>query len=129
QLTPFGTGELASLVNGGEDEFSVAEILMATKDEMKARYDTESAAIVILIPTLLYQEMALKLGRMLLQELAWAVAARSEAVFTPVFLDEFSAFVYRCFGQILNKARSSGIALHPSHQSLGDLESVSEGFA
>lgn len=129
QLTPFATGELAVLVNGGAGEFSLAELLTTDKDEIMRLYDARNVAMVILLPTLLYQEMALKLGKMLLQELAWVVAARQTPVFTPVFLDEFSAFVYKGFNQILNKARSSGVALHLSHQSIGDLESVSEGFS
>lgn len=129
QLSPFAAGELSALVNGGKDEFSLSELLTSNKSELKEKFKTETVAIVILLPTLLYQQMALKLGKMILQELAWVVAARKEAVFTPVFLDEFSAFVYEGFGQLLNKARSSGIALHLSHQSLGDLEVVSSGFA
>ena len=42
--------------------------------------------------------------------------------FTPVYLDEFSSFVYPGFEQILNKARSANVAMHICHQSVGDLE-------
>lgn len=129
QIAPFAKGELASLVNGGGIEFSVAGLVSATQSQLLELYGSENVAVVILLPTLLYQEMAVRLGRMIFQELAWAIADRKEANFTPVFLDEFSAFVYPGFGQILNKARSSGIALHLCHQSLGDLESVSAAFA
>lgn len=121
QLGQLARGEVAHLVNGGEESFSLGE-LMAEGQE-------KQFAVIILIPTLLYQEMAFKLGKLFLQEIAWAVAARKEKIFTPVFLDEFSSFVYQGFLGILNKARSSGIALHLSHQSLGDLEMVSPEFA
>ncbi len=121
QLGQLARGEVSHLVNGGEKAFSLSELMAGAQDKQ--------FAIIILIPTLLYQEMAFKLGKLFLQEIAWAVAARKEKVFTPVFLDEFSSFVYQGFLGILNKARSSGIALHLSHQSLGDLEMVSPEFA
>ncbi len=124
QLGQFARGEVSCLINGridGKDLFSTGELL--------SNEDPTQFALVILIPTLLYQEMAFKLGKLFLQEVAWAVAARKEKRFTPIFLDEFSSFVYPGFLGILNKARSSGIALHLSHQSLGDLEMVSPEFA
>ncbi len=124
QLGQFAGGEISHLVNGeieGRESFCLGELL--------SRENQLQFAVVILIPTLLYQEMAFKLGKLFLQEVAWAVAARKEKVFTPIFLDEFSSFVYQGFLGILNKARSSGIALHLSHQSLGDLEMVSPEFA
>lgn len=121
QLGQFARGEVSHLVNGGEKSFCLGELLADTQ--------IKQFAVVILIPTLLYQEMALKLGKLFLQEIAWAVAARKKKVFTPIFLDEFSSFVYQGFLGILNKARSSGIALHLSHQSLGDLEMISPEFA
>lgn len=124
QLGQFARGEVAHLVNGeieGKESFCLGELL--------SREGQVQFSVVILIPTLLYQEMAYKLGKLFLQEVAWAVAARKEKVFTPIFLDEFSSFVYEGFLGILNKARSSGIALHLSHQSLGDLEMISPEFA
>lgn len=68
---------------------------------------------------------------MLLQELASLIGERSSRMgrsskFCSVFLDEFSAFAYQGFEQILNKARSSRVALHLSHQSMADLTMVSE---
>src|SRR5262249_17415372 len=86
-------------------------------------------AILVLIPALLYQKAAARLGQMFLQEIAWASACRRSKEFLPVFIDEFSAFVYEGFLQLLNKARSSNIALHLSHQSMGDLEMVGTDFA
>lgn len=132
QLGPFAQGEIASFVNGpveGREFFSLAEMLTVSEEKKREMSEGKNLAVVILLPTLLYQEIAFKLGKMFLQETAWAVAARREKSFTPIFLDEFSSFVYPGFNSILNRARSSGIALHLSHQSLGDLEQVSKDFA
>lgn len=123
QLRPFAIGELADLVNGrceGREYFSLSEIVQEPET---------NKAIVLLIPALLYQKSARRLGQMFLQEIAWGTAARRTKTFLPIFLDEFSAFVYEGFLQLLNKARSSGIALHLSHQSMGDLEAVGADFA
>jgi hypothetical protein len=125
QLRPFAVGELSDLVNGevkGRPSFSLSRLI---RDGEKGG----SRAILILIPALLYQKAAARLGQMFLQEIAWASASRQRKDFLPVFLDEFSAFVYEGFLQLLNKARSSNIALHLSHQSMGDLEAVSDDFA
>ncbi len=126
QLRPFAIGELAPLINGpinGRRSFSLSESVRCSQREAKQK------AIVILIPALLYQKSAARLGQMFLQEVAWASSCRTTQEFLPVFLDEFSSFVYEGFVQFLNKARSSGIALHLCHQSMGDLEAVSPEFA
>lgn len=46
----------------------------------------------------------------------------------PVYLDEFATFACPEFADLISKARSAGFALHFSHQSVGDLVSVSDGF-
>jgi uncharacterized protein YifN (PemK superfamily) len=129
QLSPFTSGELAGLVNGDKDrskQISLMDLLVNNQDQ--------GSAILILLPTLIYQDVGRSLGRMILQELAYCVGMRAAKVgksfpFAAVFLDEFSSFAYSGFEQILNKARSSQVALHLSHQSIGDLESVSPQFA
>jgi hypothetical protein len=132
QLGPFAVGEVAALVNGASGstetpEMSCSELLLSPKTD-------EPCVLIVLIPTLKYQEIGHQLGKLLLQELGWAVGERASrcgenAAFVPVYLDEFSAFVYPGFHNILNKARSSHVALHLSHQSLGDLSMVSPDFA
>lgn len=131
QLAPFAEGELAPLVNANGTEanfFSLAELLAPGL----ALMPRTTRVAVVLIPELLYQETARRLGKVLLQEVAWAVGYRESAgyrEFTPVYLDEFGSFVYGGFLGLLNKARSTGVALHLSHQSLGDIRSVSPEFA
>jgi len=46
----------------------------------------------------------------------------------PVYLDEFASFACPEFADLISKARSAGFALHFSHQSIGDLAEVAEGF-
>jgi type IV secretory pathway TraG/TraD family ATPase VirD4 len=128
QLQTFAKGELAPLLNGGNEKvFSLSETLVPGLTA-----NVTPMTVAIFIPTLLYQETAAAIGKMFLQEIAWAVALREKRdfkYFTSIFLDEFSSFVYPGFISLLNKARSTGCALHLSHQSLGDLEAVSPEFA
>jgi type IV secretory pathway TraG/TraD family ATPase VirD4 len=46
----------------------------------------------------------------------------------PTYLDEFASFACPEFADLISKARSAGLALHFSHQCVGDLAEVSEGF-
>jgi len=46
----------------------------------------------------------------------------------PTYLDEFASFACPEFADLISKARSAGLALHFSHQSVGDLTEVSQGF-
>lgn len=125
QIGPFADGELSELVNGtirGKQSMCISELLLESLDYRM---------VLISLPTLSYQSVGKALGKMLLQELAWAVGERQQGVerdFTSVFLDEFSSFAYPEFVQILNKARSAGVAIHLSHQSMGDLWAVSKEF-
>lgn len=51
-----------------------------------------------------------------------------EAKLIPTCLDEFASFVCPEFADLISKARSAKLALHFSHQSIGDLAEVSKGF-
>ncbi len=133
QLAPFAIGEVAPLVNGRRNDetpdSTISKILLQGASD-----GPKQKIFLILLPTLKYQQLGRQLGKLLLQELGWVVGERASRTgrhspFTPVYLDEFSAFVYPGFTNILNKARSSQIPFHLSHQSLGDLEMVSPEFA
>jgi hypothetical protein len=135
QLAPFAVGEVSPLVNGATTEkpvaFSPSRILIPTERDVEYLYQY---VFVALIPTLKYQQIGHQLGKLLCQEIGWAVGERASrmgdtADFVPVYLDEFSAFVYEGFTNILNKARSSRVGLHLSHQTLADLGVVSPEFA
>ncbi len=135
QIAPFAVGEVAEIVNGPTadrpEECAISDLVLKNSRPGGLR---DQHVFVVLLPTLKYQQLGHQLGKLLLQELGWAIGERSSrsgknAPFLPVFLDEFAAFVYEGFTSILNKARTSRVALHLSHQSLGDLAVVSPEFA
>ncbi|WP_409479668.1 type IV secretory system conjugative DNA transfer family protein [Pseudobdellovibrio sp. HCB154] len=121
QLKPFNTASFKNLVSGNEIDL---------KAILEQSESTNYRAAVILLNTLQFQKTAKVFGKMVMQLMAWITATRNpKSNFAPVFIDEFSAFVFEGFEQFLNKARSRNIGLHLSHQSLGDLEAVSPSFA
>lgn len=52
----------------------------------------------------------------------------SEVNLIPIYMDEFASFACPEFADLISKARSAKMALHFSHQSVGDLAEVSKGF-
>ena len=130
QIAPLACGELSQILNGaikGKDNFCLCEILCPVITKQNS-----PKVAVLLLPTLLYQQSASILGKIFLQEIAWSIAQREvlgDKEFSSLFLDEFGSFVYSGFLGLLNKARSAKIAVHISHQSLGDLSAVSDPFA
>jgi len=48
--------------------------------------------------------------------------------FFSCILDDFQDYIYEGFGTILNKSRSANVGVVFCHQSLGDLDKVSEAF-
>jgi len=111
-----------------------------TEDEAKrvASLDIRSAIqsgkiIYFRLPALVDPETTKTLGRLLIAELAQYSAdiqsGGHEPKFTPVFLDEFGSLACPSFLELIAKARSAGLALHFSHQSMGDLAAAGESFA
>jgi type IV secretory pathway TraG/TraD family ATPase VirD4 len=49
-------------------------------------------------------------------------------IFFSCILDDFQDYIYEGFGTILNKSRSANVGVVFSHQSLGDLDKVSDAF-
>lgn len=135
QISPLAVGELSSVLNGAtknKKDFYLSEILCPKIVDTFVNEKENFKTAMILLPTLLYQQSAAILGKIFLQEIAWGIAQRESMnfkEFTSLFLDEFSSFVYPGFLGILNKARSTKTAIHISHQSMGDLSSVSDSFA
>ena len=125
QLKPFCDADLREQFFNHDEDKEIDLIKLLTNP-----LDSKYKACVILLNTLQFQKTAKVFGKMVLQLLAWITAKRKmDAHFCPILIDEFSAFVFDGFEQFLNKARSKNIALHLSHQSLGDLENVSTSFA
>lgn len=87
------------------------------------------------LQSLMSPQLVSILGRLLINHLNYlaGIAHRSKEApnrckFTPTYLDEFASFACPEFAQLISKARSAGLALHFSHQSIGDLVDVSDGF-
>jgi type IV secretory pathway TraG/TraD family ATPase VirD4 len=122
QLRPFASGDLKRLTT--RIEFDLVELIQ------KGDPNACPTGAVILLNAMQFQKSAKVLGKLILQTAAWASSTRGpKAPFVALYVDEFSSFVYDGFEQFLNKARSRNVGLHISHQSIGDLESVSPSFA
>jgi hypothetical protein len=74
-------------------------------------------------------------GRLVINHLGFIAGSTHKAAgqgatrgIIPVYLDEFASFACPEFADLISKARSAGFALHFSHQSIGDLVEVSDGF-
>jgi hypothetical protein len=86
------------------------------------------------LQSLLSQQLVGTVGKLVINHLSYLAGTahrRVDAVapgFLPVYLDEFASFACPEFADLISKARSGGMALHFSHQSVGDLVEVSPGF-
>jgi DNA helicase HerA-like ATPase len=92
------------------------------------------------LQSLMSPQLVTTLGRLLINHLNYLAGtshrdesktpegAKNEAKLIPIYMDEFASFACPEFGDLISKARSAGLALHFSHQSIGDLVEVSEGF-
>lgn len=84
--------------------------------------------VLFQLNTGLYQETSVRLARLILQDiktmsnLVQANLSQDERGFFPIFVDEFATIAFPGFIDLLNKARSSKIAITIAHQSLGDLK-------
>ncbi|MBI2606896.1 MAG: TraM recognition domain-containing protein, partial [Deltaproteobacteria bacterium] len=87
------------------------------------------------LQSLMSPQLVATVGRLLINQLNFLAgsAHRSEgaakgAKLIPTYLDEFASFACPEFADLISKTRSAGLALHFSHQSIGDLTEVSQGF-
>ena len=90
--------------------------------------------VLFQLNTGLYQETAIRLARIILQDLKTvsnhiqSYLKPTERHFFPVFIDEFASIAFDAFIELINKARSAKMAITIAHQSLGDLKNAGEGF-
>lgn len=101
--------------------------------------DLESAAkgqvLYFRLQSLLSPEVVSIVGRLIINHLNYlaGTAHRSTShnhirTMIPVYLDEFASFACPEFADLISKARSANLALHFSHQSIGDLAEEAKGF-
>jgi type IV secretory pathway TraG/TraD family ATPase VirD4 len=86
------------------------------------------------LQSLMSPQLVTILGRLIINQLNYLAGTAhrgnkaNEAKLIPTYLDEFASFACPEFADLISKARSAGLALHFSHQSIGDLQEISKGF-
>jgi len=122
QVNQLCHGDLGDLISGKnkEREIDLGQAIQAQK------------IIYFKLPALEDPVTTATIGRLIIGDLALYAAqvqaGHYKGTFTPVFLDEFGSLVCPAFLELIAKARSAGLALHFSHQSMGDLRPAGENF-
>lgn len=113
----------------------LSSILSPSKaSDMRLEHAYGGSALYFRLQSLLSAQVVTTLGKLLIQHLNYLAgcAHREESEtprrLIPTYLDEFASFACPEFGDLISKARSAGLALHFSHQSIGDLSDISDGF-
>ncbi len=112
----------------------LAKILSPEDESLDLGKVAAGQVIYFRLQSLMSPEIVAILGRLVINHLSYlagrAHRTKSESLrkIVPVYLDEFASFACPAFADLISKARSAGFALHFSHQSIGDLTGVAEGF-
>lgn len=116
----------------------LAKILSPTGETESIRLaDAQNGKIIYFrLQSLMSPQLVGTVGKLVINHLGYlaGVAHRSPKSedqtppLIPVYLDEFASFACPEFADLISKARSAGFALHFSHQSIGDLSEISDGF-
>lgn len=123
QVSQLCYGRLGELIDGSKskNELNLAKAIQSKK------------VIYFRLPALVDPVTTVTIGKLIIADLAYysaqVQAGKYKAKFTPVYLDEFGSLACPAFLELVAKARSAGMALHFSHQSLGDLHQAGETFA
>lgn len=107
----------------------------STPDQMRIGEAWTGRILYFRLQSLLSPQLVTTVGKLLVNHLSFlagtahrAGGVAEGAKLIPTYLDEFATFASPEFADLISKARSAGLALHFSHQSIGDLAEVSEGF-
>ncbi len=116
-------GNLGALISGNSSEHGINLLRDIAADSV----------IYFKLPALIDPITTSTIGKLIIADLAFYAAeiqsSSSVIPFCPVFLDEFGSLACHSFLELIAKARSAGLALHFSHQSLGDLQAAGNTFA
>lgn len=120
QLRSLCVGHLSKLLSAKENTIDLAQA-------------KNGDVIYFRLQSLLSPQAVKILGRLIINNLNFLAGTAhreqaSEVRLVPTYLDEFASFACDEFADLISKARSAGYALHFSHQSIGDLEDVAQGF-
>lgn len=110
--------------------------ILSPSDDSKVKLEEVTAGKIVYfrLQSLMSPQLVSIVGKLIINHLNFlaGTAHRSEQVngvkLIPTYLDEFASFACPEFADLISKARSAGLALHFSHQSIGDLTEISEGF-
>ncbi len=114
----------------------LAQILSPEKEpQIEIENAWKGEVIYFRLQSLLSQQLVSTVGKLIINHLCLIAGsahrqpdASQQTGFLPTYLDEFATFACPEFADLISKARSAGLALHFSHQSIGDLIEVSPGF-
>ncbi len=120
QIRSLCVGHLSKLLSGKENSIDLAQA-------------KNGDVIYFRLQSLLSPQAVKILGRLVINNINFLAGTAhreqaSEVKLVPTYLDEFASFACDEFADLISKARSAGFALHFSHQSVGDLEDVADGF-
>ncbi len=94
----------------------------------------EGTVLYFRLQSLMSPQLVTILGKLIINQLNYlaGIAHRGNKAkkvkLIPTYLDEFASFACPEFADLIYKVRSVGLALHFSHQSIGDLAEVAQGF-
>ena len=113
----------------------LAKILSPKRPRIRLENAAKGQVLYFRLQSLLSPQLAGILGRLLINHLNFLAGtahrnggAATSGKLIPTYLDEFAAFACPEFADLISMARSAGLALHFSHQSVGDLAEVPGGF-
>ncbi len=114
----------------------LGKILSPTSDD---QMDIEAAGdgkvVYFRLQSLMSPQLVSTVGKLIINHINYLAGTAHRGIgpakcskLVPTYFDEFATFACPEFADLISKARSAGIALHFSHQSIGDIEDVSPGF-
>lgn len=124
--TKYLSGFIADIALVTKSEFSRLVDVKKPEIDLDAVYESKKV-VYFSLNTQGFEETAKRFGRLILQDIKTfsnriqTGRKKAQRIFFPVYVDEFSSFVYESFIELLNKARSSSLAIMILHQSMGDL--------
>ncbi|MEK6577617.1 MAG: TraM recognition domain-containing protein [Bdellovibrionota bacterium] len=127
--------EISNLTHGEWGAILCANQSTETKKEVSILDIIRKQEILFVdLPTEARAVQSTRLGKLLLQEIMLISGLRKimPSLRGPnpysIYIDEFDAFASEAFVTLLNKGRSSGFMIHMAHQTLSDLDRVSQTF-
>lgn len=106
------------------------------KPDIQLEDVTKGSVIYFRLQSLMSPQLVSTLGKLIINHLNYITGTAHRGLnkegngpsIIPIYLDEFASFACPEFADLISKARSAKMALHFSHQSIGDLAEVSKGF-